>query len=390
MNAFYASVETLYHPEARGVPMAVCGDVESRRGVILAKNDLAKSLGIKTAEPVLRALEECPGLLLLPPHQTLYSDYSRRANLIYQRYTDLVEPVSIDESYLDVTGSRGLFGNGEQIANAIRAAINRELGLTVSVGVSFCKVFAKLGSDYKKPDATTVITRENYKEILHPLPVTDLMYVGGATAKILRLLGVETIGGLAALEPTLLEQKLGKHGRMLHAYANGQENSLVRPLDAPEEIKSIGNSITYKRDLVTLEDIRAGLLPLAESVARRLRAKGLKCGGVQISIKDSSFKTIDRQQRLEQPTHQTRVIYLTALALLQRSWRIGSPIRLLSVTAIALTDGSEGYQTSLFAQERENPRGEALDSALDSIRQKYGKSAVKHASILENDLGIDG
>ena len=388
MNAFYASVEALSHPEAAGRPMAVCGEVENRRGVILAKNELAKRAGVATGEPVGRALAKCPELLLLPPHHALYAEYSEKANEIYGRFTDLVEPVSIDESYLDVTGCRELFGTGQEIADAIRAAVREELRLTVSVGVSFCKIFAKLGSDYKKPDATTVISRENFRSLLFPLPVTDLMSVGGATARTLCTLGVATIGDLAALDAALLERRLGKHGRILHIYANGMEDSPVKPPWERDEVKSIGNAITYRRNLVTLEDIRAGLLPLAASVGRRLRAQGLKAGGIQISIKNPEFKTIDRQQQLATPTHATREIYEAALALLLRSWRVGAPIRLLGVTAISL-HGGEGGQLSLFDAPQEETRGDALDSTLDEIREKFGKGAVKRASILKNDLGID-
>lgn len=386
MNAFFASVETLSHPEARDRPMAVCGDAESRRGIILAKNELAKAYGVKTAEPVWQAREKCPGLLLLPPHRDQYQLYSRKANDLYRRYTDLVEPASIDESYLDVTGSRQLFGAGKEIADALRRQVREELGLTVSVGVSFCKVFAKLGSDYKKPDATTVITRGNYQEILYPLPVTDLMYVGGATAKSLRAIGVTTIGGLAALDRKTLVSRLGKHGDMLYVYAHGLDKEPVKGPDEKDEVKSVGNSITFKRNLTTLEDIRAGLLPLAESVGERLRAQGLRCAGVQISIKDPAFKTIDRQARLPHATHATREIYEAALRLVRQVWKPGAPIRLLSVTAISLTEG-EG-QLSFFDKPAD-ARLEALDRSLDQIRGKYGKGAIKPASILKNDLGID-
>lgn len=387
MNAFYASVESLSHPEARDKPMAVCGDIENRRGVILAKNELAKKCGVKTAEPIWQAEKKCPGLLLLPPHHDLYQTYSARANDLYRRFTDLVEPASIDESYLDVTGSKALFGTGKEIADAIREAVRSELGLTVSVGVSFCKVFAKLGSDYKKPDATTVINRENYQKILYPLPVTDLMYVGGATARSLEAIGVKTIGALAALDEPTLISRFGKHGHTLYIYAHGLDQEPVKRPEEREEVKSIGNSMTFKRNLTTLEDIRAGLLPLAESVGERLRSHRLRCGGVQISIKDPNFKTIDRQTQLPHSTHLTREIYEAALELVRHSWKIGSPIRLLSVTAIHLT-GQESGQLSLFEKPMDK-RLEALDRSLDKIRAKYGKGVIKPASILKNDLGID-
>lgn len=389
MNAFYASVEALFHPEVRGKPMAVCGDEEKRRGIILAKSEEAKRMGVQTAEPIWQARRKCPGLILLPPHRELYQEYSHRANEIYRRYTDLVEPVSIDESYLDVTGSRSLFGEGPQIADSIRKTVREELGLTVSVGVSFCRIFAKMGSDYKKPDATTVITRENFAAMLYPLPVTSLMYVGAATAKSLRGIGVETIGDLAALSERVLAARLGKQGHTLYRYVHGLDDEPVKDPNQPEEVKSVGNGITFSHNLTSWEDVRTGVLPLAESVAARLRRLGLKCCGVQVAIKDPSLKTIDRQKQLACPTHQTKEIYKAALELIGQNWAPGEPIRLLTVTAIHLVQGAQGEQLSLFASGEESARQEALDSSLDQLREKFGRSVVRPASILKNDLGID-
>lgn len=388
MNSFFASVESLDHPETLGKPMAVCGDVESRRGVILAKNELAKQSGVKTAEPVWQAQRKCPGLILLPPHHGKYELFSRKANRIYQRFTDLVEPVSIDESFLDVTGSRRLFGDGMEIADTIRATVQKELGLTVSVGVSFCKIFAKLGSDYKKPNATTVISRENYKELLYPLPVTDLMSVGGKTGTALNRMGVYTIGELAALEESLLKKRFGKHGTVLYRYSHGLDSDPVRRPEELEEVKSIGNSLTYKRNLCTLADIRIALHPLAESVGARLRKHGLKCCGVQVTIKDADFHSIDRQRQFSAPTHATKELYDAALELICKSWKLGSPIRLLSVTAIHLQDEMEGEQLSLFEPAAGSSRQDALDSSLDKLREKYGKKMIQSAAVLKNDLGI--
>lgn len=388
MNAFYASVETLFHPEAKDRPMAVCGDVESRRGIILAKNELAKKYGVATAEPVWQAQRKCPGLLLLPPHRSLYQEYSQKANNIYRRYTDIVEPASIDESYLDVTGSLSLFGSGKEIADQIRTTVKEELGLSVSVGVSFCKIFAKLGSDYRKPDATTVLSRETYRDILFPLPVTTLLSVGSATAKVLQDLGVLTLGDLAALSEGQLSSRLGKHGRTLYRYIQGLDDEPVLRPEEQEEVKSVGNGMTYRRNLITPEDIRAGVLPLAESVASRLRRAGLKCWGIQVSIKNPSFKTIDRQMQLSHPTDITKEIRDTALEIISRSWRVGDPIRLITITAINLVHSSDGEQMSLYHDGPDLSRFEALDSSLDQIRQKYGSGAVKPASILKNDLGI--
>lgn len=388
MNAFYASVETLDHPEAAGVPMAVCGDAENRRGIILAKNELAKAYGIKTAEPIWQAQRKCPRLLLLPPHREKYAAFSRRANEIYERFTDLVEPASIDESYLDVTGSRLLFGDGVQIADRLRAMVKSELRLTVSVGVSFCKIFAKMGSDYKKPDATTLVSKENYQTLLYPLPVTSFMYVGGATAKKLEEIGVATIGDLARLSKQALTARLGKHGALLYKNVHGLDDEPVRRAQELEQVKSVGNSLTYKRDLVSMEDVRAGTMALAESVGARLRVQKLKCRGVQITIKDPSFNRVERQTQLSGATHVTKEIYQAALQLILREWTIGKPIRLLSVTAINLADEQESEQLNFFENAADNSKLEALDYSMDEIRAKFGKGVLKSATALKNDLGI--
>ncbi|MDR1193255.1 MAG: DNA polymerase IV [Peptococcaceae bacterium] len=389
MNAFYASVEALFHPETAGKPMAVCGDPQNRRGVILAKNDLAKKAGVKTGEPIWEARSKCPGLILLPPHHDLYGEYCVKANEIYGRFTDLVEMAGVDESYLDVTGSAHLFGSGRDIADQIRQVVRQELGLTVSVGVSFCKVFAKLGSDYQKPDATTVISRENYREILYPLPVTDLMYVGRTTAGALRDMGVTTIGQLAELDETRLVSRLGKHGRSLFLYARGLEREPVQPAWDREDIKSVGNGITFRRDLISERDIRTGLRALSESVAYRLRKKAKKCLGVQVTIKDPAFKTIDRQVKLPCPCNSGKNIYDAALELIFRSWEKGKPIRLLTVTAINLVAEDENVLVSLFDNPARDPRLEALDRSVDRLKGKYGKGIIKPASLLNNDLGIN-
>jgi len=389
MNAFYASVEALSHPEIGGRPMAVCGDPEHRRGIILAKNEAAKRMGVQTAEPIWQAERKCPGLILLPARHRLYAEYCEKANAIYGRYTDVVEEAGIDESYLDVTASQRLFGDGAAIADSIRAAVRAELSLTVSVGVSFCKVFAKLGSDYKKPDATTAITRENYRGVVWPLPVTDLMYVGQATARTLARAGIHRIGQLAEAPPDLLRALLGKHGDTLSAYARGLDAEPVVRAEDAEGVKSVGNGMTFKRDLVGRADIAAGLRALSETVAYRLRKHGKKCRGVQVAIKDPELNVIDRQQRLPKPTHLTRDIYEAALALVLRAWKPSAPIRLLSVTAISLTGEDEGEQQSLFDDPERDTRQEALERSMDMLRDKYGRAVVKPASAVNNDLGLD-
>ena len=380
LNCFFASVELLDKPALREVPVAVCGDPASRHGIILAKNEPAKRRGVQTAETVWQAKQKCPNLILLPPHHGLYAQYSRRINTIYGQYTDLVEPFGIDESWLDVTGSLHLFGDdARQLADDIRARLRQEVGLTISVGVSFNKVFAKLGSDYKKPDATTVISRENWRDIVWPLPVGDLLFVGRAAQRTLGQYGVETIGQLAACKPEMLEQLMGKMGVQLYRYANGLDDAPVRPQHQREPVKSVGNSTTFPENLTRWEEIRSGLQLLSDSVAGRLRKEGLYCGGVAVAVKDAQFRTVSRQMRLGTPTHLMRDILEAAQELTRRIWKAPTPVRLLSVTALYITDSADSYQQlDLLAGDAplRDQRQEQLESAMDTIRGKYGRDAV--------------
>ena len=380
LNCFFASVELLDKPALQNVPVAVCGDPASRHGIILAKNEPAKRMGVQTAETVWQAKQKCPHLILLPPHHSLYADYSRRVNAIYGQYTDLVEPFGIDESWLDVTGSLHLFGgNARQLADDIRARLRQELRLTISVGVSFNKVFAKLGSDYKKPDATTVISRENWRDMVWPLPVGDLLFVGRAARRTLSQFGVETIGQLAACKPELLEQLMGKAGLQLYRYANGLDDAPVRPQHEQEPVKSVGNSTTFPENLTRWEQVRGGLQMLCDSVAARLRQQGLYCGGVAVGVRDAQFRTVSRQMRLPGPTHLMRDIYGAALELTGRIWKAPNPVRLLSVTALYITDSADSYQQlDLLAGDAtaRDRRQEQLESAMDAIRGKYGRDAI--------------
>ena len=380
LNSFFASVELLSYPALRDVPMAVCGDPESRHGIILAKNEPAKKLGVQTAETIWQARQKAPGLVLLPPHHGLYREYSKKVNAIYGQYTDLVEPFGIDESWLDITGSMHLFGGDPKaIADALRQRIREELGLTISVGVSFNKIFAKLGSDYKKPDATTVISRENWQQIVWPLPVGDLLFVGKAAQRILAQYGITTIGQLAACKAEMLETLMGKMGRQLHEYANGQECAPVRPQHEQEPVKSVGNGTTFPQNLTRWSEVRAGLSILCDSVASRLRRYGLYCGGVSVTIRDAQFKTISRQKRLPGSTHLMRDIYQAALELTQQVWKAPNPIRMLTVTALYVTPSAESYeQLDLLSGDtsRRSEKQEKLEGAMDAIREKYGHNAI--------------
>ena len=381
LNCFFASVELLDKPALWDVPVAVCGDPKSRHGIILAKNEPAKKRGVQTAETVWQAKKKCPVLVLLPPHHELYEVYSRRVNEIYGRFTDLVEPFGIDESWLDVTGSLHLFGgDARALADRIRATVKAETGLTVSVGVSFNKVFAKLGSDLKKPDATTVIPPEGWRDIVWPLPVGDMLFAGRSTQRVLGQYGIETIGQLAACPEEMAEQLLGKMGGQLWRYANGLDNSPVRPGHQHEPVKSVGNGTTFPADLVRWEQIRQGLAPLCDSVATRLRRQRLYAGGVSVTLKGADFKAVSRQMRLDEPTHLMRDIWETAQELARQIWKAPTPIRAMTVTALYVTEDGQAYrQLDLLGQAsaKRSERQEKLESAVDAIREKYGSGAIR-------------
>lgn len=380
LNCFYASVELLSHPDLREIPMAVCGDPASRHGIILAKNEPAKRFGVQTAETVWQAKKKCPGLVLLPPHHGLYHAYSRRVNAIYDQYTDLVEPFGIDESWLDVTNTLHLFGgDAKALADTLRERIKQELGLTLSVGVSFNKVFAKLGSDYKKPDATTVIARENWQSIVWPLPIGDLLYVGSAARKLLHQYGVDTIGELASCRREMLESLMGKIGAQLYDYANGLDREPVRARSGAEAVKSVGNGTTFPENLTTREQVQQGVAILADSVASRLRRHGLYAGGIQVTIRDPAFHDRSRQRQFSAPTHLIRDLTEAAAALVAELWQPPSPIRALTVTAIHLVSEDAAYeQVDLFDSGTipQRERQEKLEAAMDRIRGKFGAEAI--------------
>lgn len=388
-NSFFASVETVFNPQYRDVPMAVAGSVENRHGIILAKNEHAKKFNIKTAETVFSAKKKCPDLVLLDPHYDRYVEYSVKANEIYSRYTDMVEPFGIDESWLDVTAS-GVFGNGYEIAEKIRQEIKQELGITVSVGVSFNKVFAKLGSDYKKPDATTVISRENFKDIVYPLPVSDLLFVGKSTADALKHLGIRTIGDLAEANRELLVMKLGKSGAMLSSYAKGEDNSPVES-SSKADAKSIGNGFTFKHDLVGREECLTGIKYLSEEIGTKLRIKGLKCSTVQLTIKDEYLRSIQRNLTLSSPTDISSEIADAAYRILCREWKEERPIRMITVTATNIVRADSVHeQLGFFDSEKTEKREKngKREIAVDEIRRKFGTDSIVRASIIENDIGI--
>lgn len=386
LNSFYASVELLSHPELRQQPVAVCGDPDSRKGIILAKNEPAKRCGVKTAETIWQARQKCPDLVFLPPHHDQYRQFSHIINNIYGQYTDLVEPFGIDESWLDITGSMHLFGgDARAIADGIRRRISQELGLTLSIGVSFNKVFAKLGSDYRKPDATTVIPPESWQEIVWPLPLSSLLYAGPAAQRALGQYGIHTVGDLAAVDPVLPQRLLGKLGRQLWDFANGRDTAPVRPQHEKEPVKSVGNSFTFRENLISREQVLQGMSLLCDSVASRLRQQNLYCGAVQIGLRDPAFRNISRQKQLSCSTHSMRDLLRTAMELTDCIWKPPSPLRLLSVTALSLTDRLETYeQVSLFVPQQSagEAKLERLEETVDAIRKKYGGKAIAYGDTL--------
>ena len=389
-NGFFASVETVLNPELCAGPMAVCGDPDSRHGIILAKNEQAKRFGVKTAETIWQARRKCPGLTLVRPHHDEYGKYSRLVNDIYRRYTDQVEPFGIDESWLDVTGSQQLFGAGREIADRLRREVRQETGLTISVGVSFNKIFAKLGSDYQKPDATTVIDRGNWQRLLWPLPVSSLLYVGASVQKTLSELYIETIGQLAAADPAQLTVRLGKLGRQIHDYANGLDDSPVRRSDTPREIKSVGNGMTFRHDLTDIRDIRIGVAALCDEVAARLRRYGLCCRTVQLQMKDTYLRTVSRQCPLPNPTALSSDLTEAAMKLVTNGWNGQTPIRMLTVTGVNLIEASEAAeQLSFFGDSPEaRERRKRLETAIDSVREKFGRASLSTGAVMASDIGL--
>lgn len=383
LNNFYASVECFYNPEIRDKPVAVCGSQSTRHGIVLAKNRIAKEYGVKAGEAIWEARSKCPGLVIVRPNYMQYLKFSIMVRKIYENYTNLIEAFGIDENWLDVTESTRLFGSGEKIADELRKRIKYELGITASVGVSFNKVFAKLGSDMKKPDATTVISAEDYREKVWPLPASDMIYVGPSTRKKLDSIGINTIGDLACASPGFLERHFGQWGRTLWIFANGYDDSPVTPLDFQPCIKGVGNSLTTPRDLCTSDDVRILAYVLADSVAERLRRHHLKGRTVQISIRASDLSFVERQGKLPDYTNTSSEIAEKALEIFANSWDWSKNIRAFGVRVTNVVMENECGQMSFFDDERKLRR-EQLERSIDSIRSRFGHYSVQRAVLLKS------
>lgn len=378
MNNFFASVSLLYNQTLIGEPVAVCGDKENRHGIILAKNELAKQYGVKTAEPIFEAQRKCPGLYLLPPLYEEYERFSKAAKAIYLRYTDLVESFGMDECWLDVTGSRLLFGDGETIARRIRQDMINELGVSVSVGISFNKVFAKLGSDMKKPNGQTLITRENFKQVVWPLPVEDLLFVGKRTAEQLRRIGVLTIGDLAICPTDTLQRLFGKNGMALHRYAWGNDTGTVHNHQVTQLPKSIGRSETTAEDLTDEEAVWQALLSFGEEIAHHLYRLGLSAGGIQLCVRFPDLKTKEYSMRLNEPTAVGLSLAKAGMELYHRH----SPgvCRSVGLRATLLCSNTDAVQTGLFDNEAEQKK-ECLGQEIIRLKERYGTHIIDRGTV---------
>lgn len=382
LNNFYASCECLLHPEFEGKPLVVCGKIEDRHGIVLAKNLIAKNGGVKTGMTIYECKKIFPDIVTVVAHHDLYLEYSKKVKNIYKDYTDRIESFGIDEAWLDVTESVSRFGSGEAIAETIRQRVKEEIGLTVSIGVSFNKVFAKLGSDLKKPDAVTSITKENYRDKIWGLPVEDLLMVGGATKTKLNNLGVSTIGGLARFDPQILKSKFGKVGEKLWRYANGLDAEPVKKYTDDEEIKSVGNSLTFYRDLFVLEEVEMLFYFLAESVSERMKSYGLCFARtLHISIIDKDLYHFSFQCPLEIATSASNVIAETAIKLFQRQIDVKRGIRGVGVS---VSNFVETEQLLLGDAQKSKDKSVEIDKTMENLRSRFGHSVIDRALLLKD------
>lgn len=390
MNGFYASVELLDYPQYKNIPMAVCGNPDSRHGIILAKNDSAKKYKVTTGESLCIAQKKCPNLVCVQPHYDKYNKYSKLINQIYLRYTDMVEPFSIDESWLDVTASQSLFGDGIKIANDIRKTVKKELGLTLSAGVSYNKFLAKMGSEHKKPDATTFIDQNNLRTILWPKKIEEMFFVGKKTATLLKKAHIYTIGELAKSDKNVITSILGKNGGLIHNYANGIDNSPVAFFNQREKAKSIGHSITFSRNLTNIDEIKTGLSWLCDRVTMRLRHSKMKAAGIRVEIRYATFNEISKQKQFDQPTNFEKDFFRESFSMIEKIWQRQMPIRLLSVSAINLSDENAEEQLSMLSgfSIEERADHEKFERTMDDIRKKFGTSSIEFGRTLGCELGL--
>ena len=386
INACYAAIEHLHRPELNGKPLAVGGDPEARHGIVLTADYIAKKYGVKTGMALWQAKQVCPELNIVSPRMDLYLRFSRMAHEIYGEYTDLQEPYGVDESWLDVTASSSLKGDGYKIAKEISNRMKSELGITVSIGVSFNKIFAKLGSDYKKPNAITTMYEDEFKNKAWALPVSDLLYVGRSTNQKLARFGIKTIGDLAQTDEHLLMSQLGKMGGILWAFANGYDDSPVKIEHTHAPIKSIGNSTTTPRDLENDEDVKIVLYILAESVAARLRDNGFKCRVVEISVRDNELYSFTRQHKIDHATNITGEIATEAYRIFKENYNWSKPIRSVGVRGAHLVNDNYWEQMDLFSSVEQREKQMKLDEAVDAIRRRFGFYSVQRGLMYRDKI----
>ena len=386
LNCFYASAEINENPALRGKKVAVCGSTENRHGIVLTASYPAKRAGVRTGMANWEAEQACPGLIMVPPHYDLYLKYSRLVRRIYRRYCNDIEPFGMDENWLSIDGISNPATDGLEIAEEIRQAVKDEIGLTVSIGVSFNKIFAKLGSDMKKPDAVTVITKENFRDKVWPLPASDLLYVGRATTRKLAKYNVHTIGELAMCTPDMMRHSFGKNGLMLWAFANGLDCSPVMPADYTVPVKSVGHGTTCVRDLESNYEVWQVMYELAQDVGHRLRTYGLMANGVQITIRDKDLDWVQFQCPMRYSTRSPLEIAQAAFALFLEKWWWPKPVRALTVRGIKMSDASAPVQVDMFNDYQARERRRSLDDAIDEIRRRWGYTAIRPASLMGHML----
>ncbi len=380
LNNFYASVEQVLNPDLKGKPIAVCGDPDKRHGIVLAKSMIAKKAGVQTAEPIWQAKRKCPDLVVVQPHYSEYVKYSQMVRDIYVKYTSQVESFGLDECWLDVTGSTKLFGSGIEIAEKIRNEVKIVTGgLTVSIGVSFTKVFAKLGSDLKKPDAVSVISVDNYKKVAWSLNAKEMLYVGKSTANKLKELNIHTIGDIANSDKMMLIRVFGKSGESMYNSANGFDNDPVKNYNEKYIPESVGNGTTTSKDITNKSDAKSVIYALCEMIGFRLREYGAVCEGVSISLRDIKLQNFSKQSHLSVATNSSEFIARKAIELLDGSYdfTINMPLRTITVNTFKLSVDGDFVQNTFWSEA--SARREKLDKTIDRLREKFGYNIVQRA-----------
>ena len=386
MNNFYASVECVLDPSIKNMPVAVCGSERERHGIVMAKNYKASDKGVKTGDTIWQARKKCKDIVIIDkPHFDKYNYYSTKARLIYQRYTDFIEPMGLDECWLDVTNSLTLFGTPQKIADELRKVMKDELGLTISVGVSFNKTFAKLGSDMKKPDATTVITKSNFKKVVWPLPVSDLLGVGRKTAKVLEKYFIKTIGDLANEKLERLEHLFGKNGIYLYNAANGIEDDEISRFDELEGVKTISHGITTVKDLNNNEEVWRTMLMLTQDIAYKLREKSLRAGGISVSIRDKNLMWQQFQRKMRTTEQSAINIATNAFKLFKEKYDWCNPVRNVTISVMYLTEDDEPIEMTVFDDFQKKEKVEKIEKLMEDINKKYGSEIVTTATLLEDN-----